>query len=79
LQQASTGISVEKIKVADKISNIRDLLENPPRKWNNRIKRDYLEWAEQVADGLRDVNEKLENAFDELVSAGKEKFGGIQL
>jgi len=76
LQQASTGISVEKIKVADKISNIRDLLENPPRKWNNRIKRDYLEWAEQVADGLRDVNEKLENAFDELVSAGKEKFGG---
>jgi len=79
LQQASTGISVEKIKEADKISNMRDLLENPPRNWNNKRKRNYLEWAEQVADGLREVNKKLEDAFDELVSAGKGKFGGRQL
>jgi len=67
--------AAKQIKLADKISNMRDLMENPPRHWNNRRKLDYIEWAEQVADGLRNVNKKLEDAFDELVSAGKGKFG----
>jgi len=71
----SLSDAAKQIKLADKISNMRDLLENPPRNWNNRRKLDYLEWAEQVADGLREVNKKLEDAFDELVSAGKGKFG----
>jgi guanosine-3',5'-bis(diphosphate) 3'-pyrophosphohydrolase len=67
--------AAKQIKLADKISNMRDLLENPPRNWNNRRKLDYIEWAEQVADGLRDVNKNLEDAFDELVRKGREKFG----
>lgn len=72
---ATISDSAKQIKLADKISNMRDLLENPPRNWNNRRKLDYIEWAEQVAEGLRNVNKKLEDAFDELVWKGKEKFG----
>ena len=67
--------AAKQIKLADKISNLRDLLEHPPRYWNNRRKLDYIEWAEQVAGGLRNVKKNLEDDFDELVRKGREKFG----
>jgi guanosine-3',5'-bis(diphosphate) 3'-pyrophosphohydrolase len=71
---ATLSDAAKQIKLADKISNLRDLLESPPRYWNTRMKLEYLDWAEQVADGLRDVNKKLEDAFDEMVRKGRETF-----
>ncbi len=76
---ANLSDAAKQIKLADKISNMRDLLENPPLYWNTRRKLEYIDWAEQVANGLRNVNKMLEDAFDELVSAGKGKFGKKQL
>lgn len=59
------------IKLADKISNIRDVSENPPDGWSNKRRLEYIDWGERVIDGLRGVNNNLENHFDELIKTAR--------
>ncbi|MEJ7847255.1 MAG: HD domain-containing protein [Pyrinomonadaceae bacterium] len=54
------------VKLADKISNIRDVIENPPDGWPLERRIQYVEWGKKVVAGLRGVNEDLEKHFDEL-------------
>jgi guanosine-3',5'-bis(diphosphate) 3'-pyrophosphohydrolase len=60
------------IKLADKISNIRDVSENPPAGWSKMRRREYIEWGEKVIAGLRGANENLENYFDRVVETAKQ-------
>ena len=60
------------IKLGDKISNIRDVTENPPDDWSDERRLEYINWGEKVIDGLRGVNANLENHFDELIKAARE-------
>jgi GTP diphosphokinase / guanosine-3',5'-bis(diphosphate) 3'-diphosphatase len=53
------------VKLADKISNVRDVLQNPPD-WSEERKAEYIVWAKKVVAGLRGVNDNLENYFDEI-------------
>ena len=63
----------KEIKLADKYCNVRDIAENPPVDWSPERKREYLHWAQRVANGLRGANPALEKALDELlVNAGKQ-------
>ncbi|MCX6067383.1 MAG: HD domain-containing protein [Chloroflexi bacterium] len=59
------------IKLADKISNLNDLLYSPPHSWTFTRKQKYLLWTKQVIDGLRGANSALENRYDELLATGK--------
>ena len=61
------------IKLADKISNIRDVTKNPPENWSDERRIEYINWGERVIDELRGVNESLENHFDELVAMARMK------
>ena len=63
------------IKLGDKISNIRDVMQNPPDGWTNERRLEYVEWGEKVIAGLRGANKHLENHFDELVAKAKQKIG----
>jgi guanosine-3',5'-bis(diphosphate) 3'-pyrophosphohydrolase len=54
------------VKIADKICNVRDLVEAPPADWSVERKRRYLAWARAVVDELRGSNAALEARFDEL-------------
>ncbi len=54
------------VKLADKISNLRDLLDHPPADWTDQRKREYFAWAARVVDGLRGVHPGLEAVFDTL-------------
>jgi GTP diphosphokinase / guanosine-3',5'-bis(diphosphate) 3'-diphosphatase len=54
------------VKLADKISNLQDILASPPVKWSMERKREYFDWAKAVVDQLRGTNEKLEALFDEI-------------
>lgn len=66
----------KKLKLADKIMNVRDITVNPPVKWpKSRIRR-YHDWSEEVVNGLRGVNKKLEGIFDESLKAGRAKYKG---
>lgn len=63
----------KQIKIADKISNIRDVLENPPEGWSTERRREYIEWGEEVVDKLRGVNAELEAFFDSLIERAKKE------
>lgn len=56
------------IKIADKTSNLRSILNSPPGNWDERRKETYLEWARQVVGGARGVNSWLEGRFDVAAS-----------
>ena len=62
------------IKLGDKISNIRDVTENPPDGWSLNRRIEYVNWGEQVINGLRGANANLEKHFDELVAVARRKF-----
>lgn len=52
------------VKLADKISNVRDVAASPPAGWPLERRREYFDWAKQVIDGLRGVHPQLEATFD---------------
>jgi len=56
------------IKIADKISNVKDVLYNPPALWTTSRRRDYLFWAREVVNSIRGTNAGLEAEFDALFS-----------
>ena len=56
------------VKLADKICNLRDMLESPPSDWLLQRRLDYFSWAIQVVKGLRGTNIILEEIFDGLVA-----------
>ncbi len=62
------------IKLGDKISNIRDVSENPPGGWSMERRMEYVSWGEKVIDGLRGANANLEKHFDELIITAKRSF-----
>ncbi len=60
------SLPAKQLKLADKISNVRDILHNPPPDWPLERCQEYLDWARQVVDGLRGANPALEAEFDAL-------------
>jgi GTP diphosphokinase / guanosine-3',5'-bis(diphosphate) 3'-diphosphatase len=56
------------VKLADKISNVRDVASAPPSDWPLERRREYFDWARRVVDGLRGVDARLEALFDEAYS-----------
>jgi GTP diphosphokinase / guanosine-3',5'-bis(diphosphate) 3'-diphosphatase len=64
----------KQIKLCDKISNISDVMNNPPDFWDDKRRLEYIEWGEKVVAGLRGVNQNLENYFDELILKARQKF-----
>jgi hypothetical protein len=65
LHAAAKSPRAKILKLADKTSNLRSLIKSPPADWSVERKREYLEWAKQVASGLRGANRWLEARFDE--------------
>lgn len=68
---ASRGAKL--IKLADKISNLRDINRKPPRGWSNKRQQAYFAWAERVMEQLRGTNPHLEDAFDAVVADFQKK------
>ena len=56
------------IKLGDKISNITDVMNNPPNGWSKERRHEYINWGRNVIEGVRGVNENLEKHFDELTT-----------
>ena len=56
------------VKLADKISNLRDIIASPPADWSAERKQAYFEWAAKVVAGVRGVHPGLESVFDGLLA-----------
>ena len=59
------------VRIADKISNVSDVIENPPPEWNQKRCNKYVDWAEAVMNNCQKVNQDLENHFFELLTEYK--------
>jgi len=57
------------VKLADKICNLRDVADNPPKDWSLERRREYFDWARLVIDGLRGPHRRLEAIFDAAYAA----------
>lgn len=55
----------KRVKLADKICNLRDVATRPPMDWPLERRREYFDWAKQVVDGLRGGHPRLEKLFDQ--------------
>lgn len=70
LKAASKSDRAKLVKLADKISNLRDIAATPPADWSTERRETYFHWAKDVVDGLRGVNSGLEAAFDTAYDEG---------
>ena len=52
------------IKLADRISNLRAILCNPPANWDHERKKEYFAWAKKVVDGFTAPNAILKAEFE---------------
>jgi (p)ppGpp synthase/HD superfamily hydrolase len=64
----------KELKLADKTSNLRAVAASPPSDWSVKRKIEYVKFSRQVANGLRGVNSKLEEQFDEAAHAAERSF-----
>ena len=63
------------VKLADKIANVRSIIDTPPAEWSLERKREYLDWSERVVAGCRGSNAALERAFAETLAEGRRLLG----
>lgn len=65
--------AAKQIKLADKICNVRDVANSPPKDWDNQRRKDYLDWADRVVEGIRGCNPPLEAYYEEILREGRKK------
>ena len=69
------SVGAKQIKLSDKTSNIKEIMNDPPADWSIERKKEYLDWGERVVAGLRGVNKNLEENFDKVLQQAREKLG----
>jgi guanosine-3',5'-bis(diphosphate) 3'-pyrophosphohydrolase len=61
------------VKISDKISNVLGVAQTPPADWSLERRQEYLDWTEKVVNGCRGCNPNLENHYDQVLQAGRQK------
>lgn len=64
------------VKLADKISNVDEVANDPPPGWSFERRREYIDWSEKVVNGLRGENQALEARFDAAVARARAMLAG---
>jgi guanosine-3',5'-bis(diphosphate) 3'-pyrophosphohydrolase len=62
----------KQIKLADKLCNLRELVESPPAGWSEERKAGYSTWSLDVVNGVRGANPALESCFDAAFARGRQ-------
>lgn len=70
------SVGAKQMKIADKVSNLRDITASPPADWSLERRREYLDWAEQVVAGCRGINPLLDGVFDATLDRARVVVGG---
>ncbi len=63
------------IKVADKICNLRDLRDSPPKHWTVGHRQRYRQWASDVVTALPLGRHRLRRVFDEELKCRRSRLG----
>lgn len=59
------------IKLADKISNVREIAHDPPKQWSVKRREKYFDWANAVVVAMGDVDPELESRFAETLAEAR--------
>jgi guanosine-3',5'-bis(diphosphate) 3'-pyrophosphohydrolase len=65
---AQKSLRAKTLKLADKITNVRDIRARPPEDWPDERRVVYVQWAQEVVNGLRGTNPALEAEFDRIAA-----------
>jgi (p)ppGpp synthase/HD superfamily hydrolase len=66
---AGKSVGARLIKLADKISKVREIAEDPPHGWSAEERLAYVRWCKAVVDvGCRGLDAELERQFDDAVA-----------
>ena len=68
------SVRAKKLKIADKITNLRDIIIDPPDWWSHERIVEYIGWSEKVVEGLKGVSPELESIFNRTLSEAKDKY-----
>jgi len=60
---SKASANAKKLKLADKIANIKDIVADPPIGWDIKRRLNYINWANQVCCQITGANENLETLF----------------
>lgn len=63
--------AAKRLKLADKVSNVRDVTRQPPLGWSLERCIAYLDWTETVIAGCRGVDARLERIYDKALAEGR--------
>jgi len=61
------------IKLADKLINCRDILNDPPEDWSLKRRQDYIQWGADVISQIRGTNPQIEAAFDQVMARAEKE------
>jgi len=64
----SASPRAKQLMIADKISNILDVMHHPPSGWSLERRQEYIAWAGRVVAGCRDVNKRLDRTYEQTVA-----------
>lgn len=67
---AGKSSNAKLVKIADKISNLRDIVAHPPADWSDDRKQAYFDFSRDVVASCRGLNAPLEKAFDASYADG---------
>ena len=59
------------VRIADKISNVHDVLHAPPADWTVDWRLSYIDWTQRVVSACRGCHPGLEAYYDELVEEAR--------
>ncbi len=61
------------IKLADKISNVREIGVDPPTHWDRERRLEYYAWGTEVVNALGAVNPQMEELFRTTVETARQQ------
>lgn len=67
----SLSTTAKRLKLADKICNIRDVTMKPPSDWSTERRAQYLDWAEEVSSGCRGIDTVLDKLVGHVILEGR--------
>lgn len=72
IEKKSEGATL--VKIADKISNLKSLIDYPPEGWNKDRLVGYIFWSKKVVEPVLNKNKKLEEEFYKIYNQLVEKY-----
>ncbi|RKP15264.1 guanosine-3',5'-bis 3'-pyrophosphohydrolase MESH1-like protein [Piptocephalis cylindrospora] len=66
LAAPTVSLEAKRVKLADKLYNLRDLLRTLPLGWTDERKLEYFAWAKKVTDGCQGACPPLEDQLKQL-------------